>query len=342
MTPESTVSPARIMEVGAGFWSSRTLLTAVEFDVFTLLGKGLATADELNQTLRFQERGLRDFLDALLSLGFLERDGDGENATYRNTADTAEFLDKNKPRYVGGVLKMFSTRLFGYWRDLAIALRTGKPQNEVREGRSMFGELYSNPERLEEFLVAMRALSGEHLLIAADRLDMSRYRTLVDIGGATGQLAVAFAERHPHLQCISYDLPAVEATARRWISGSNASGRVRPVSGDFLRDPMPPADVITMSMILHDWNLETKKLLVQKAYDALAPGGALVVIEHLIDDARRRNTFGLLMSLNMAVEFGDAFDFTGVELWSWCQDAGFRRHEVVPLVGAASAVVVHK
>lgn len=341
-TDMTEASATRIMEVGSSFWACRVLLTATECQLFTLLGHGPATAQELNLHLRFRQRGLYDFLDALVALGFLDRDGQGEAATYRNTPDTAEFLDKRKPQYRGGLLEMFSTRLFGYWNDLAVALRTGQPQSEAKHGRSLFAELYADPVRLEEFMLAMRAVSAPSIDAAAAKLDMSRYRLLLDVGGASGQLAIAFAERHPHLRCVSFDLPAVEPVARRWIARSAAAARVTPVSGDFLRDALPAADVITMSGVLHDWNLEKKKYLIGEAYRALPQGGTLIVIEHLIDDARRQNAFGLLLSLNMAVEFGDSFDYTGQEFASWCREAGFRRHEIVPLVGPSSAAIAYK
>ena len=112
--------------------------------------------------------------------------------------------------------------------------------------------------------------------------------------------------------------------------------------GDFFTDPLPKADVITMGMILHDWNLEKKKALIRKAHDALPEGGAFVVVEALIDDARRKNAFGLLMSLNMLIELGDAFDYSGADFAGWCREAGFRRFEIIPLTGPSSAAVAYK
>ena len=95
-------------------------------------------------------------------------------------------------------------------------------------------------------------------------------------------------------------------------------------------------------MILHDWNLEKKKHLIQAAYNALPDNGALVAIEALIDDARRENLFGLLMSLNMLIEFGDAFDYTGADFREWCSEAGFKRFEVIHLAGPSSAAIAYK
>src|SRR5207244_10509447 len=142
-------------------------------------------------------------------------------------------------------------------------------------------------------------------------------KMLCELGGASGLLCIEAAKRQPHLNFISFDLPPVEPVARKSIAAAGLSGRIRISSGNFFEDPLPKADLITMGMILHDWNLEKKKHLIRAAYDALPPGGALVALEALIDDERRENVFGLLMSLNMLIEFGDAFDFSGADFRKW-------------------------
>ena len=126
------------------------------------------------------------------------------------------------------------------------------------------------------------------------------------------------------MRCISADFPAVTPIAERRIAAAGLADRVEAQAPRLLRRSAAKADVITMGMILHDWNLEKKMHLIRAAYDALPPGGAFVVIENLIDDARRENAFGLMMSLNMLIEFGDAFDFTGADFTGWCREAGFR------------------
>jgi len=300
-------------------------------------------ATELRRVLGLHPRGIFDFFDALVALGFLERDGNGPQAKYRNTPATAQFLDRNQPGYVGGILEMLNARLFKFWHDLPEALRTGRAQNETKHGKKgVFEELYSELPRLEQFMGAMTGLSRINFEALAEKFDFSRYGTLCDVGGATGQLACFVAEAHPHMRCVSFDLPAVKPIALRRIAAAGLSGRVDAVAGDFFADALPEADVITMGMILHDWNLERKKTLIRKAYDALPAGGALVAIEALIDDARRENAFGLLMSLNMIIEFGDAFDYTGADFAGWCREAGFRRFEVIPLAGPSSAAVAYK
>ena len=336
-------SPSRIMDVGMGFWPAKTLLSAVELGVFTELSGDGMTGDQLQTALGLHPRANPDFFDTLVALHFLERDGDGAAACYRNTQETGTFLDKNRDSYIGGFLEMANGRLYGYWGDLTEALKTGKPQNEIKlTGESMFAELYRDPDRLEQFINAMSGISAPNFQAFAEKFDFSRYDSLCDVGGASGQLSMRVAERHSHMRCISADLPGVTAIAKRNIDAAGLADRVTAQSVDFFKESLPQADVITMGMILHDWNLDNKMRLIQAAYDALPDGGAFVVVENIIDDARRENAFGLMMSLNMLVEFGDAFDFTGADFSKWCRSVGFRDTEIIPLGGPASAGVAYK
>lgn len=337
------LSPARIMEVGMAFWPAKVLLSAIELGLFSKLGAGALTGAELQTALGLHPRSNPDFFDTLVALRFLERDGDGPESRYRNTPETATFLDKNSPQFMGGFLEMANARLYHFWGDLTEGLRTGKPQNEIKQtGAPMFAELYSKPERLELFMDAMSGISAGNFRAFAEKFDFSRYRTMCDVGGASGLLSMLVAQQHPHMQCTSADLPQATEIARRKIAAAGLADRVTAQPIDFFADPLPKADVITMGLILHDWDLEKKMFLIRAAYDALPPGGAFVVIEHLIDDARRENAFGLMMSLNMLIEFGGAFDFTGADFSGWCREVGFTKTKVIPLAGPASAGVAYK
>ena len=344
MTPMKKDSPppdpGPILQTAFAFWSSKVLLTAVEFGVFTRLADRRATGSELGRELGLHPRGVDDFFDALVAMRILDRDGDGPSAQYANTPAATLFLDRNSSRYIGGILEMLNARLFKFWNE---ALRTGKPQNEIKHGqKGMFETLYAELPRLEQFLGGMIGLSRINFEALATKFDFSRFKTLCDIGGATGLLCTVVAKTHPHLGCVSFDLPPVEPIARRHIAAAGLSDRVSTVSGDFFKDPLPRADIVTMGMILHDWNLEKKMHLIRAAYDALPTGGAFVAIEALIDDARRENLFGLLMSLNMLIEFGDAFDYSGADFRKWCGEVGFQRFEVIHLAGASSAAIAYK
>jgi hypothetical protein len=342
MTKQSP-TPDTILQTAFSFWSAKVLLTAVQFGLFTKLGERHLTGAELGAELKIHPRAIEDFFDALVAMKFLGREGEGQAAKYFNTPQSALFLDEKSPRYIGGILVMLNDRLFKFWHDLPDALRTGKPQNEIKHGqKGMFEELYSDLPRLEQFMGAMTGLSRINFEAFADKFDFSKSQTLCDVGGATGLLSIEVAKRHSHLKCVSFDLPVVEPIARKYIAAAGLENRVRAVSGDFFKDSLPKADIVTMGMILHDWNLEKKMHLIRAAYDALPPGGAFVAIEALIDDARRENIQGLLMSLNMLIEFGDAFDFSGADFRKWCGEVGFKRFEVIHLAGPSSAAVAYR
>lgn len=336
-------NPSRILEAGFGFWTAKVLLTAVEFEVFTSLRGTSKTGPQLGEELGIHPRGIYDFFDTLVALGFLERDGNGAQARYKNTEETAIYLDKQSPQYIGGILEMCNTRLYKFWSDLGPALKTGKPQNEIKHSQKpVFETLYEDLPRLEQFMGAMTGISRGNFAALAEKYDFSRYNTLCDVGGATGLLSILVAKKYPHIQCLSFDLPEVEPIAKKSIEREGLSDRIKTVSGNFFKDELPKADVITMGMILHDWNLENKKHLIRLAYQALPENGALIAVENIIDDDRRENAFGLMMSLNMLIEFGDAFDFTGADFWGWCKEEGFRNYEVLPLQGPCSAAIAYK
>jgi len=337
------LDPSHIMQTATAFWASKVLLTAVELDLFTTLGDEIITASQLGKTLGLHPRGTYDFFDALVALKFLDRDGDGPEGKYKNTPQTAAFLNKKSHTYIGGMPQMLNSRLFAFWNDLGTALKTGKPQSEVKHGgKSIFEELYSNQASLGEFLDAMTGLQAANHSLLAEKFDFTKYKTVSDIGGALALLSRIVGARHQHLKLTSFDLPPVAPLAQKHIKAADMEERIKAIAGDFFKDELPKADVITLGNILHDWNLENKKMLIQKAYDALPEGGALIAIENLIDDARRENAFGLLMSLNMLIEFGDAFDYTAADFREWCGEAGFKRFEFINLAGPTSAAIAYK
>ena len=331
------------METGMAFWPARTLLTAIKLGLFTELGSGHKTGKELQNTLELHDRANPDFFDTLVALKFLDREGDGESAKYSNTPETAAFLDRNSPAFLGGFLEMAHDRLYPFWGDLHEGLKTGKPQNETKYGGAgVFEELYSKPERLEQFMDAMAGISYGNFAAFAEKFDFSNYKMMVDVGGATGLLSTLVVKANPHMTSMSTDLPAATEIAAKKLEVAGVSDKVKAEPIDFFKDPIPQADVVTMGMILHDWNLENKMMLIRKAYEALPEGGAFVAIENIIDDARRENAFGLMMSLNMLIEFGEAFDFTHADFDRWCKEVGFTRTECIHLAGPASAVVAYK
>lgn len=337
------IDPSRIMQVGMGFWASKTLLTAVNMGLFTHMSQGDLSGQNIREKLGLHERSLYDFLDTLVALGFLKRRGLKETAIYSNADDSDLFLDKNKPSYVGGILEMSNNRLYQFWQHLEEGLKTGLPQNEIKtRGKPIFEELYASEEKLREFLSAMCGIQMGNFMVFANKFDFSNYKTLCDIGGAGGYLSAQVAMNHDHMHCTSFDLPPVSPIAAENMSNMGLADKVSIQSGDFFKDDFPKADVITMGNILHDWGTKDKKALMKKAYEALPSGGSLVVIENIIDNDRKENDFGLMMSLNMLIETPEGYDFSAADFDELAKETGYSETAIIPLAGPSSAVIAIK
>ena len=338
-------SPETIMKIGSGFWASKILLTAVHFEVFTKLAKNKSmSAKNLKSELGLQctDRHVFDFLDTLAGFGFLNREGLLENAQYSNGMDANVFLDKNKPSYMGGILEMMNNRLFGFWDNLEEGLLTGQPQNEAKKGENIFEAIYKDPDKLKIFVHGMTGVQMGGFIGFAEKFDFSNYKTLTDAGGSAGMLSLMVAKHQPHMSCVTFDLPPVEVVAKETIQKFELSDRVKTASGDFFADSLPPADILVMGNILHDWDEEAKISLMKKAYDALPDGGAFVVIENIIDDDRKENVFGMMMSLNMLIETGTGFDYTFSDFNKWTKEVGFKSTNLLHLAGPTSAAIAYK
>ena len=333
--PMSNITPDNIMRLGLGFWGAKALLSAVELGVFTELAKAPADLPALRRRLGLHERSADDFLDALVALKMLDR----QNGIYRNTAETDLFLDKAKPSYIGGVLEMANLRLYPFWGSLTEGLKTGEPQNEAKSGGDIFEAIYRDAGNLRGFLAAMTGISAGAAHAIARQFPWKQYQSFADVGAAQGMVPVTIAQMHPHLSGIGFDLPVVRPVFDDFVGEHGLAGRVRFQGGDFFKDDLPQVDVIVMGHILHDWSVDQKRQLIAKAHAALPKEGALIVYDAVIDDERRQNAFGLLMSLNMLIETRGGKDYTGADCQGWMEDAGFVYTRVEPLVGPDSMVI---
>jgi hypothetical protein len=334
----SQPSPEQILQVGLGFQASKTLLSAIELGVFTELAARPADGPALAGRLGIHPRGTADFLDTLVSLGFLQR----EDGVYRNTPDTDAFLDRAKPSYVaaGNLLEMANGRLYGIWGDLTEALRTGSAQDESQASDlDTYDALYDDQARLKQFLTSMTGVSHAANCAIARHDLWNRYKTVADMGTAQGDLVVQILLANAHLSGVGFDLPAAAPIVEEYVGANGLTDRLRFVGGDFFTDAFPEADVITFGHILHNWDLDQKKLLLRRAFEALPPGGSVIVYDSLIDDDRSDNTFALLMSLTMLSVTEGGFGYTAADCEGWLAEAGFTGITTEHVAGPDSIVV---
>ena len=337
------ISPAGILKTGLGFWASKTLLAAVELDLFTFLANGPRRAEEIRKALDLHPRSVFDFLDTLTALEFLQREGKKKDALYRNTPEADTFLVRDRPGFLGGMLQMANRRLYRYWGDLETALRTGQPQNESKYGGySIFDAIYANRGALEEFLSAMENMQRVNFKTLVEKFDFASFDSFCDVGGAGASLSIILAQEYPHLQGASFDLQPLTKIAQSNIKKAGLSDRISAIEGDFFKDQLPSADVIIMGNVLQNWGIHDKMTLIRKAYEVLPPGGVFIAIESIIDNDRRRNLFGLMMSLNLLIETKEGFDYAADEFTDWARLAGFKEVNLLPLQGPASAAVAYK
>lgn len=331
----AVANPDRIMEIGHAFRASKALLTAVELGVFTALAGGPLDVDAIRRRVDIHERGARDFLDALVALGLLDRHLDGR---YANTPDGGVYLDSSKPTYIGGILERLNADQYSVWNSLTPAIRTGAPQT----GKSMvnnFAPLYADATTRDLYVRTMTARTQPVAKALATKLPWENHRSLIDIGTSQGCLPVEIALAHPHIRGGGFDLPQLAPLFDSYVQKHALSDRLRFHPGDFFKDPLPAADVLVIGRVLHNWDLTTKKMLLKKAHDALPLNGRLIVYERLIDDERRTNADALLSSLQMLLASPGGFDFTGADCIAWMRETGFCDVRVEPLTTDQSMVV---
>jgi hypothetical protein len=309
------------MDTAYCFWRSKVLFAAVELDVFTILSSGALSLADLMSRTAIHNRGAHDFFDSLVAVGLLER---GPHDEYFNAPESDLYLVRDKRTYIGDLLKHLDARHYKNWDLLTRALRTGEPQSNL--GMGSYRRFYADDRAQEMFLSGMTAGS----LLAAQALarvfPWHRYRTVIDIGTAQGCVPVEIARVQQHISGGGFDLPALEPTFTTYVDGQLLADRLTFYPGDFLSERLPQADVLVMGRILHNWEASVRTMLLDKAYQAICPGGALIVYDPMIDDARYSRAHSLLSSLNMLIETPAGSEYTIADCKVWMLRAGF--HDV--------------
>ncbi len=329
--------PADIKRLGNAFCHAKLLLAAGELGLFADLAEnGPATQSQIQARLRLQPRGCRDFLNALVLLGLLVRDGE----QYRNSAVTAEHLIPGSATYIGGFLQRSNRVLYPAWGNLSEALRTGRPQ-VATAGSGSFERMLGDPGQLAQYLGMMDSVSGLLAPRLAEAFDWQNHAEIVDVGGARGNLAARLVRAHPHLSAWVFDLPVMEAPLRQHVASLAPPGPIRFRGGDFFADPLPEGDVLILGHVLHNWSPEERQFLVKKAFAATRPGGALLIYDAMLEE-NPADLARVLVSINMLLVTPGGSEYTVRECTQWLADAGFADVSDRPLGSADTLVIGHR
>jgi SAM-dependent methyltransferase len=323
---------AGLLRFGNLFCDAQALLTAVRFDLFTVLHEGPADPEAIRRRLGLHGRGLADFLNLLVALDLLEY----EDGRYRNTPAADRYLVAGAPEDVSGFLRGAGINLYPVYADLTEAVRTGRPQ-AVGDFESMLDD----PIAVGHFVRMMDGLTRRLLEELTRAVDWSGRRSVVDLGGCRGSLAAHLVENVPGLAGHVYDRPQIEPFFDELMAERGLTGRVTFHPGDFFREPVPSGDVLIYGHILHDWDPGRRALLLRKAYDALHPGGLLVIYDRMLP-AGRDNVDNLVTSLNMLLVTEGGAEYTVPEIEEQASAAGFASTSHRPFGDHDTLVFCHK
>ncbi|GAA3083752.1 methyltransferase [Streptosporangium carneum] len=322
-----------ILRLGNAFCQAQALLTAVELDLFTVLRGGPATAEDVARLLGLHGRGLRDFLGLLVALGLLEE----EDGLYRNAAGPDRHLVGGLPGYVGGALLGAKTNLYPVWGGLTETLRSGRPRSTA-DG---FAAMLDDQRELRRYAFMMEGALRPLLPRLLEAVDWSGHRSVLDAGGCRGALVGRLVAANPGLTGHVFDLPQMEPLFEEHMAELGTAGAVTFHSGDFFRDPLPRADVLVFGHVLHNWSPVRRERLMRKAFQAVNPGGALLVHDRMLDD-ERPVVDNLLASLIMALVTEEGSEYTVGELAELAGAVGFASVERRPLDDDETLVVCRK
>lgn len=332
ITAPDVRTPAGILRLGNAFCDAKALLTAVELDLFGVLHAGPASAAEIARRLGLPGRGLSDFLRLLTALELLECAG----GQYRNAAGADRYLVRTEPTYVGGFLLRANRNLYPAWGRLTEALRTGEKQSGGE-----FAALTRDPALLGQFIGMMDALTTQLAPPLVEAFDWSGYRSVLDVGGCRGNLTGQLVKARPHLAGHVFDLPPMEQFFTQHMEALGLTGAVTFHAGSFFAQLLPPADVVVLGHVLHDWDESQREYLVRTAFDAVNPGGALLVYDRMLGE-QRHLVENLVISLDMLLVTDGGSEYPAEEIHRHAAAAGFASSSEQPLGDYDTLVVCHK
>ena len=323
--------PHIVPELLDAFRRSKTMFTAVELGVFEATP---ITAAAFSAHAQSDPRATELLLDACVSLGLLTK----SEATYTNTEEAETYLKRSSPHTLAGYALYSSNVLWRLWDHLPDAVRQGShrwPQAFQMQG-PIFSHFFKTEEAMRTFLTGLHGFGTLSSPQAIAAHDLSQVKHLVDLGGGTGHLALAFLDQHPTAQATVFDLPNVIPLTREFTQN-----RVQTIAGDFFSDPLPPADCYALARILHDWSPPKIHTLLTKIHAALPPNGLLLICEMLIHPDRSGPARAMMQSLNM-LTCTEGQERTAAEYHALCKAAGFRQTKAIVTGAPVDAVLAIK
>jgi acetylserotonin O-methyltransferase len=316
----SIPDPSVVLDLLESFRRSKTMFAAVSLGIFDELDAGPRSLDELAQTLDLNPDALERLLDACMTLQLLQRSGD----RYGNTVAASTYLCKRSAARVTGYINYSNAILWKLWGNLEDAIREGTNRWQQTFGWEgpIFSHFFRTEESMREFLMAMHGygLMSSPQVVAA--FDLTRFRRLVDLGGATGHLAIAACQRYPDLKAVVFDLPEAGPLAREIVGASAVASRIEIASGDFFVDVLPEADLFSLGRILHDWTEPKVLTLLARIFERLPSGGAVLIAEKLIAEDRNGPRWAHMQNLGMLL-YTEGKERTVTEYKTLLEHVGF-------------------
>jgi acetylserotonin N-methyltransferase len=317
-------NPAPVLELIHAHRRTKAMFTAVSMGVFDCLAEGTASAPTVAKRLGAHPDAMERLLDGCVALGFLQKDGD----LYSNLPVASTFLTRTSPDTLSGYILYANQALYPLWGNLEAAVREGTNRWAQTFGRNVpiFDHFFRTDKARRDFISGMHGfglLSSPSVVTA---FDLSRFRRLVDLGGASGHLVLTACAVYPELQGVLFDLPAVIPTARDYVDRSPHRARVALVAGDVFVNPLPEADLFALGRVIHDWPEEKIRPLLAKVWQRLPSGGALLIAEKLLNDQKSGPVVALMQSLSMLV-CTEGKERTLAEYTALLREAGFTNVE---------------
>jgi acetylserotonin O-methyltransferase len=310
-----------VLDALDGFRRSKAMFAALELGFFERLHRAPARADAIASELQLNPDATERLLDACVGLQLLGK----KDGVYSNTPAATSYLVRSSPQALVGYLDYSNRVGYKLWGDLETAIRKGNHLWEHTFGLTgnIFDAFFKTEESKRTFLLGMHGMGMLSSPLVVKAFDLGRFSHLVDLGGATGHLALEACRRYPKLKATVFDLPPVIASAREFLATVPEGPRVGLLAGDFFADPLPEADLFALGRILHDWSLEKIRTLLRKIHDRLPPGGALLIAERLLNAEKTGPIQGQLQSLNMLV-CTEGKERNPAEYRALLEEAGFK------------------